>query len=242
MNINIQKIEQQTNEILYGKRNVSQFNQAEHAGLCSAGSLLIGALLVCNLARESFAAGCNARSGQEAPANWQIDQVQEEWVQSWAENAGFWIPEAENWLVSEYGPMMAQGAEAKVFARRGDTHVVKLRTSIYATLGRAIEAIALHNCLFPETIMQVVGFTRDADGLFRIILTQPYIECMRLATKSEIDAILAAKGFHDNGDGTGVNYISERLHLEDMHPANVFVEPTTASPLCIDCIVKFVKK
>lgn len=242
MNINIQKIEQQTNEILYGRRNVSQFNQAEHAGLCSAGSLLIGALLVCNLAQESFTAGCDARSCQETPANWQIDQAQEERVQSWAEKAGYWIPEAENWLVSEYGPMMAQGAEAKVFGRTGDTHVIKLRTSIYATLGRAIEAIALHNYLFPETIMQVVGFTRDADGLFRMILTQPYIECMRLATKTEIDAMLASKGFHDNGDGTGVNYISERLHLEDMHPANVFVEPTTAAPLCIDCIVKFVRK
>ncbi len=54
--------------------------------------------------------------------------------------------------------------------------------------------------------------------------------------------MLSKKGFHDNGDGTGVNYISERLHLEDMHPANVFVEPTTSTPLCIDCIVKFIRK
>lgn len=242
ININIQSIAQQTNEILYGRRDVFQFNQAEHAGLCSAGPLLVGALLVCNLARESVTASCHARSGEEKPANWEIDQAQEEWVRYWAEKSGFWIPEAEDWLNSKYGPMIAQGAEAKVFGRTGDTHVVKLRTSIYATLGRAFEAIALHNCLFPETIMQVVGFTRDSDGLFRVILTQPYIECMRLAYKNEIDSMLASKGFRDNGDGTGVNYISERLHLEDMHPANVFVEPTTSSPLCIDCIVKFVRK
>ena len=90
--------------------------------------------------------------------------------------------------------------------------------------------------------MQIVGFTRDADGLFRIILTQPYIECLRLASKLEIDEMLTNKGFRDNGDGTGVNYISERLHLEDMHPANVFVEPNTRKPLCIDCILKFVRK
>ncbi len=242
ININIQEIEQQTNEILYGRRNVFQFDQAEHAGLCSAGSLLIGALLVCDFARESITTGCNARSSQEAPANWEIDQEQEAWVQAWAEKAGFWVPEAEAWLTSKYGAMLAQGAEAKVFGRTGDTHVIKLRTSIYATLGRAFEAIALHNYLFPETIMQVVGFTRDTDGLFRVILTQPYIECLRLATKNEIDIMLANKGFRDNGDSTGVNYISERLHLEDMHPANVFVEPTTGFPLCIDCIVKFVRK
>ncbi len=177
IHINIQEIEQQTNEILYGRRNVFQFNQAEHAGLCSAGSLLIGALLVCNLARESVAASGNARSGQETPANWEIDQVQEEWVRSWAEKTGFWISEAEQWLVSEYGSMIAQGAEAKVFGRTGDTHVIKLRTSIYATLGRAFEAIALHNYLFPETIMQVVGFTSDEDGLFGAV--QIFGVCMR---------------------------------------------------------------
>ena len=86
-----------------------------------------------------------------------------------------------------------------------------------------------------------IGFTRDSDGLFRIILTQPFIGCQRLATKAEIDEMVSEKGFHDNCDGSGVNYISERLHLEDMHPANVFIDPQSCKPICIDCIVKFVK-
>ncbi len=64
----------------------------------------------------------------------------------------------------------------------------------------------------------------------------------RLATKAEIDEMVGAKGFHDNGDGNGVNYISDRLHLEDMHPANVFIDPQSGKPICIDCIVKFIKK
>ena len=100
----------------------------------------------------------------------------------------------------------------------------------------------LHNSLFPETQMKVIGFTRDTDGLFRIILTQPFIECQRLATKAEIDEMVAAKGFHDNDEGNGVNYISDRLHLEDMHSANVYIDIITGKPTCIDCIVKFVKK
>ena len=84
--------------------------------------------------------------------------------------------------------------------------------------------------------MRIIGFTRDEDGLFRVILTQPYIECERLATKGEIDTLVGLKGFQSNGDSTGVNYISDRLHLEDMHPANVFIEPLTHQPVCIDCI------
>ena len=87
--------------------------------------------------------------------------------------------------------------------------------------------------------MRVIGFTRDSDGLFRIILTQPYIGCLRLATKAEIDRMAMERGFQDNSDTTGVNYCSQRLLLEDMHPANIFVEELTGMPLCIDCIVKF---
>ena len=88
--------------------------------------------------------------------------------------------------------------------------------------------------------MKVRGFTRDSDNLMRIILTQPYVSCKRLATKAEIDEMVAAKGFRDNWYGQGVNYISDRMALEDMHPANVFIDEVTDKPICIDCIVKFV--
>ena len=238
--MDLEFIDNQINEILNGTRDLPQFNQPEHAGVCSAGPLLIGALIVCHDTRESLSASCHASGGQgTSPSNWRIDEAQEKTLQQWAEAKGVWIPEAEQWLVENYGPKIAQGAEAVVYYKTGDFAVIKARTSIYATLERALEAIALHNALFPETIMRVIGFTRDSDGLFRILLTQPYIECLRLATKTEIDNMVAVKGFRDNGDGNGVNYISDRIHLEDMHPANVFVEPLTNHPICIDCIVRF---
>ena len=90
--------------------------------------------------------------------------------------------------------------------------------------------------------MTVIGFTRDSDSLFRIILVQPYVRCLRLATKEEIDMLVAPMGFRDNGDGNGVNYISDRIALEDMHPANVFIDEVSERPICIDCIIKFVAK
>ena len=235
----IEKIKNYTLEIQNGTINFHRFNIPEHAGLCNAGSVLIGASIIASYATASLSASSDASGSKTPPANWQIDEAQEQYLQQWAEAKGVWIPEAEEWLQSKYGPMMAQGAEAKVYGQTGDTHVIKLRTSIYATIGRALEAIALHNYLFPQTIMRVIGFTRDNDGLFRIILTQPYVECKRLATKAEIDAMVSEKSFSDNRDGNGVNYISSRLHLEDMHHANVFVEQSSDLPVCIDCIVKF---
>ena len=237
----LQLIDKYTNEILNGRTNLDRFNLPEHAGLCTAGAPLIGAYIVCNYARTSLEPSRDAPAGQtSSPTNWEIDAKQEELVQQWAEAKKLWFPHAEQLLSSTFGPLIAEGAEAKVYYKDGCTSVVKARASIYATFGRALEAIVLHNTLFPETQMSVIGFTRDTDGLFRCILTQPYIGCKRLATKAEIDEMVAAKGFHDNYGGQGVNYIGDRLLLEDMHPANVFLDILTEKPTCIDCIVKFI--
>lgn len=238
----IDLIDNYTNNILNGKTDLIQFNQQEHAGLCRAGEVLIGAYIVCNYARTSLEASSDAGTSKASPPNWEIDELQEKLVQDWAEAKNLWSDTAEQDIESEYGSMIAKGAEAKVFYRDGDTSVIKIRTSIYATLERAFESIVLHNSLFSETPMNVIGFTRDEDGLFRTILTQPYIGYKRLATKQEIDNMVSQKGFRDNYNGQGVNYIGDRLHLEDMHPANVFIDNISEKPVCIDCIIKFIKK
>lgn len=238
----IEIIDNYIKQIVNGKTDLNQFNQKEHAGLCCAGEAFIGAYLVCNYAQSSLTAGEDAGASKASPANWQIDELQEKLVEEWATAKGLWFANAITDIESEYGPKIAQGAESMVYYKDGDTSVVKVRTSIYATLGRAMESIVLHNTLFPETPMSVIGFTRDHDGLFRTICTQPYIGCKRLATKSEIDLMVGEKGFRDNRDGNGVNYIGKRLLLEDMHPANVFIDTISETPICIDCIVKFIRK
>ena len=262
----LQHINKYVKDIEDGTEDFFRFNLSEHAGLCTAGAPLIGASIIACYATASLTASCNAegREGQcksraeissldfcrdaacarsteqGSPANWEIDERQEQLIEQWAKAANLWEDNSEQFLIEEFGPMIAQGAEAKVYYKDGDTSVIKERCSIYSTTQKALDAIVLHNCLFPETAMKVIGFTRDRDGLMRIVLTQPYVNCLRLATKDEIDDMVAAKGFRDNWKGQGVNYISDRLALEDMHPANVFVDVVTGKPICIDCIVKFV--
>ena len=239
--ITLQEIDNYINDILNGTEDFHRFNLSEHAGLCTAGAPLIGASIVACYATASLAASRNAEGSEGGPANWEIDEKQEQLIEQWAKAANLWEDNSEQFIIEEFGPMIAQGAEAKVYYKEGNTSVVKERTSIYSTWQKALDAIVLHNVLFPETEMNVIGFTRDSDNLMRIVLTQPYINCMRLATKEEIDDMVAAKGFRDNWNGQGVNYISDRLALEDMHPANVFVDVVTEKPVCIDCIVKYVK-
>ena len=230
-----------SNDIVNGRTNFSRFTLPEHAGICTGGTALIGASVVAGYARASLEASSDVAGSQAgSPSNWQIDERQEELIEQWAKAARLWVEDSDIILMRTYGPMIAQGAEAKVYYRSGDTSVVKERTSIYSTWQKALEAIVLHNYLFPETAMKVRGFTRDSDNLMRVILTQPYVNCKRLATKDEIDEMVAGKGFRDNWYGQGVNYTSDRIALEDMHPANVFIDEVSDKPICIDCIVKFV--
>ena len=236
----LQMIDNYAKDIQNGREDFFRFNLSEHAGLCKGGAPLIGASIVACYATASLKASCDAEGRQGSPANWEIDEQQEKFIEQWAKAANLWEDDSEHILTAEFGPKIAQGAEAKVYYSDGNTSVVKERTSIYSTWLKALDAIALHNYLFPETAMKVIGFTRDSDNLMRIVLTQPYVNCLRLATKEEIDEMVAAKGFRDNWNGEGVNYISDRLALEDMHPANVFIDTVTAKPICIDCIVKFV--
>lgn len=227
-----------------GRENFPQYTLSEHSGVCKAGAPLIGATVVAGYARRSLEAGENVAGSQRSvPSNWKIDEAQEKAIEIWAKAARLWVEDSDIIILRNVGPMIAQGAEAKVYYRSGDPSVVKERASIYSTTQKALEAIALHNYLFPETAMLVTGFTRDNDGLMRFILTQPYVSCKRLATVDEIRDMVQSKGFRENNFGQpGVNYISERIALEDMHPANVFIDEVTGKPICIDCIVKFVTR
>ena len=111
----IDLIDNYTKDIINGKTNLAQFNQQEHAGLCRAGEILIGAYIVCDYARKSLEASTDTRTGKTNAANWEIDELQEKMVQQWAMAKNIWSATAEQDIESEYGSMIAKGAEAKVF-------------------------------------------------------------------------------------------------------------------------------
>ena len=161
----LQEIDKYIKEIQNGREDFFRFNLSEHGGLCKGGAPLIGASIIACYATASLTASRNVEGSEGGPANWEIDECQEKLIEQWARAANLWEDDSEQILIAEFGPMIAQGAEAKVYYSDGNTSVVKERTSIYSTWQKALDAIVLHNCLFPETAMKVIGFTRDSDSL-----------------------------------------------------------------------------
>ena len=126
----LQLIDNLVNDIQNGTTNFPRYAISEHAGFCTAGSALIGASIIASYARASLTAGGNAECGQSCPSNWQIDELQEQLIEQWAKASHLWVEKSDEILTSVFGPMIAQGAEAKVYYRAGDTSVVKERASI----------------------------------------------------------------------------------------------------------------
>ena len=78
----LQLIDKQVNDIQNGTRDFPRYNLSEHAGLCKAGPVLIGASIVASYATTSLTASLNAAGGQgSSPANWQIDETQERLIE-----------------------------------------------------------------------------------------------------------------------------------------------------------------
>ena len=111
--ITLQEINNYINDILNGTEDFHRFNLSEHAGLCTAGAPLIGASIVACYATASLAASRNAEGSEGGPANWEIDEKQEQLIEQWAKTANLWEDNSEHFIIEEFGPMIAQGAEAK---------------------------------------------------------------------------------------------------------------------------------
>ena len=107
-------------DIQDGTEDFPRFNLSEHAGLSKGGAPLIGASIVACYATASLTASRNAEGGQGSPANWEIDERQEQLIEQWAKAVNLWEENSEQFLIEEFGPMIAQGAEAKVYYKDGD--------------------------------------------------------------------------------------------------------------------------
>ena len=83
-NIAIQAINNYIKDIQNGTEDFYRFNLSEHAGLCTAGAPLIGASIVACYATASLTASGNAESREGSPANWEIDELQEQLIEQWA--------------------------------------------------------------------------------------------------------------------------------------------------------------
>ena len=141
-----------------------------------------------------------------------------------------WLEDADAELKKKYGEMIGHGAESFVY-RKDDETVIKSRTidpnvgGGYRTYQEALDSIAIHNKLFPETAMDVAGFGRS-EGEFCVIINQPYIEGYCYATTETVMQYVAENFDAEKDDSVlgGQSYKNGLYLLQDLKPKNVIVK------------------
>lgn len=186
-----------------------------------------GGLLAESQARIQRGDG-NLRETQEQGVLSQEDidkrnQEDRESLEKFAKEQGKWADNVDTKLEKKYGGRIGHGSEAWVYRKDKDTVIKSRSITGYNTVSDALRSIELHNILFPETAMKVVGFG-NGDDEFSIIIEQPFIEGA-YASQEEIDSFVKER-FNAEKDPSVIgntSYKTEDYLLQDLKPQNVLV-------------------
>jgi hypothetical protein len=121
---------------------------------------------------------------------------------------------------------LTRGGEARVYLHPDNKKVIKLNDAVYyATWLEFFNSVLLHNLIFPNTEYTLVGFVRESEILYAVLM-QPFITSDAQVELEEIKKLLTYNGFENNRRS---DYIHKELGLilEDMHDENVLVNSET---------------
>ena len=160
-----------------------------------------------------------ADSSQRGDACDQSDVQAESLIEQLARSNGFWYDCTDRILRHKYGNPIAFGSEASVYLDIERNLVVKaIDMETYGSLLPALYRVVIHNSLFPEASLNVVGFGRSQFGLFEIVAEQPYIRG-RYSTFEEIKAELIRLGAKEQGG----DFVTDRYFISDIKPKNAII-------------------
>lgn len=152
------------------------------------------------------------------------NQEDRESLEKFAKEQGKWADDVDRKLEKKYGSRIGHGSEAWVYRKDSNTVIKSRSFTGYNTVSDALRSIELHNTLFPETAMKVVGFG-NSDEEFSVIIEQPFVEGA-YASQEEIDSFIKER-FNAEKDTSIIgdtSYKTAKYLLQDLKPQNVIVK------------------
>ena len=209
--LSLQKITDYANQILTGKTVFKRFSQDEQRGFTEGGQIHVEATIL--LAGENSTNSTPNASVEE----------QESAIEQYAKEKGVWVENINETFDKKYQGRIGAGEEAIVWDN-GETVVKSQNTLLYGNLQEKLDGITLMNTQFPETAVKVLGFGRNEDGDFQVIVEQPYVKAdpNNKITKPKINEYLEKIGYtYDNEN----NHSTPNTLIEDIHTGNAILTP-----------------
>ena len=155
-------------------------------------------------------------------------------IEHWANTVGIWFDNIELTLSDILGEKIAEGGEAIVYDH-GATLIKSIGLDYFVEPILALDRISLHNAYFPETRLTVLGFGRNTDNEFKIVVEQPFIKGERISEES-INDFMRNMGFQLY-NARNWTYATPEIYLSDMHDENVICSPS-GTIFVIDCDIR----
>lgn len=206
-----QNLKQNATEIIVGKKVFKRFSQEEQRGFTEGGRANVEASLLL---------AANEGTGREDNTT---PQAQEDSIEQYAKENNIWIDDTTEYYNSKYGEPIGAGEEAMVWGDETNGRVIKTQDTFqYPNLQQKLDSISLHNSYFPESRLTVIGFGRNSNGDFQVIVEQPFIQGEKV-TLAEIKSQLESVGFEK--DENNDNYRNDNVIIEDVHTGNALKTP-----------------
>ena len=148
-----------------------RFSPQEQHGCAAGGATNVIASLLAGAEAGSDSQDSSALSDYQREC--QLGAQQEKVIEQWAKAVGVWTDGVDEQLPKVLGEQIAEGGEAKVYDH-GSTLIKSIGLDYFIQPIFALDRIALHNTYFPETRLTVLGFGRNKNGEFKIIVEHAF--------------------------------------------------------------------
>ena len=222
-----------TEEVYHGTTLFERIPQAQQPGLSKGSSVLTAAGLICR--------GCPGTESEVREIYRTDDligegRIQERLVEVWAHITGCWY-ESPDLYLSSLSEVKDYGTESVVYFDV-DNFVVRKLISLkhYNVLRLALDRIIIHNAVFPDSAMKVLGFGHNNQEQFVVVVEQPYC-AGTVVPEQERRNFMYAMGFEDAGQDYGMhlNYRNPYLYIGDLNDYNVIKGESGIHVIDADC-------
>lgn len=215
---NIKELNLIAEDIKNGAAVFERIPYAQQSGLSKGSEVLCAASIICR--------GCPRTESETRPIFDTSDlegegRIQEHLVETWARLSGKWIENPEEYL-GNLCHLQDYGTESVVYFDVETRLVYKLISlKHYNVLRLALDRIIIHNAIFPETCLLVIGFAKDHSGQFVVVVQQSLVLGDTITEKERV-SFMHDLGFEDAGMDYGMhlNYKTSELYIGDINEFN----------------------
>ena len=224
--MNSRKLSNTSKNLNNGTKQVS-IQRMDIAAQSGAEKELTGAISILQKAERSSSKENKRGSGE-------IKQNKLKIIESWAKENNLWVDNMDATLRDNFGLPYEGGGEAVIYDAGKD--VAKSISLDYydGDVELALDRILLHNYLFPEAKLTDIGFGKDTDGTFKILVYQPFI-AGNPATREEIINYAKNRGFETIDNNI---YYFKGIKISDLNEYNV-IKTDSGELAVIDAELRF---